>query len=241
MTVPGMEPPLPLSSERPGALLPRVELVVFDCDGVLFDSKDANIRFYNFILEKYGFPPVEPGQSAFIHMHSARESLEFLMGSNAQLVAEAWDYCQQLDFSRFNRYLKPEPGIVQLLARLQPHYRVALATNRTVSATDVLRHFRLDDYFHLVVTAADVPRPKPHPDIMEKILDHFRVAPRKVLFVGDSSLDQQMAKATGTLFAAYRNPRLKGDLQLEHFARLQRLLVPEDGLATAGEAVPDER
>ncbi len=38
----------------------RLRAIVFDCDGVLFDSKEANVKFYSHILERVGLPPVTP-------------------------------------------------------------------------------------------------------------------------------------------------------------------------------------
>lgn len=209
------------------------EVVVFDCDGVLFDSREANIRFYNHVMERFGRPPLRADQVDYIHMHSARESLEYLLGPGRDLEA-AWAYCQGLDFRIFNRYLRKEPGLDDLLRYLKPRCRVALATNRTVSTRDLLASFHLDEAFHLIVTAADVTHPKPHPESMEKILKAFRTAPPHVLFVGDSPVDALLAKHTGVIFAAYKNPSLPAHIHVASFAELQAVLVRslEDAGAT---------
>lgn len=198
--------------------------VVFDCDGVLFDSREANIRFYNHVMERFGRPPLREDQVDYIHMHSARESLEYLLGSGPDLEA-AWTYCQDLDFRIFNRYIRKEPGLDDLLRYLKPRCRVALATNRTVSTRDLLASFHLDAAFDLVVTAADVARPKPHPESMEKILKAFRTVPHHVLFVGDSQVDALLAKETGVVFAAYKNPSLPARIHVASFAELQAVLA----------------
>ena len=36
-----------------------LKLVIFDCDGVMFDSKNANRVYYNHMLEKFGHPPMD--------------------------------------------------------------------------------------------------------------------------------------------------------------------------------------
>lgn len=202
--------------------LPRV--VVFDCDGVLFDSREANVRFYNLVMERFGRPPLRPDQVDYIHMHSARESLEYLLGSGPDLEA-AWAFCQGLDFRIFNRYLKKEPGLDELLQYLKPRCRVALATNRTVSTQDLLASFHLDTAFDLVVTAADVTHPKPYPESMEKILKAFGVPPQQVLFVGDSPVDALLAQNTGVVFAAYKNPTLSAHIHVPSFDVLQAHLA----------------
>jgi len=35
-----------------------IEVVIFDCDGVLFDSREANTVFYNHILSEFQLPPM---------------------------------------------------------------------------------------------------------------------------------------------------------------------------------------
>jgi phosphoglycolate phosphatase len=199
------------------------EVIAFDCDGVLFDSKEANIRFYGHILEHLGRPPVQPEQHEYIHMHPVRKSLQYLIGGG-QAYEDAWNYTQTIDFAQFNACLRPEPGLVDLLKQLQACYRTALATNRTVSTRQVLAYFHIEEYFDLVVSASDVSFPKPHPEIMELIMDTFRVSPEKVLFVGDSSVDEAFARATGVFFVAYKNADLKANLHISHFRELQPIL-----------------
>jgi HAD superfamily hydrolase (TIGR01509 family) len=193
---------------------------------VLFDSKAANVRFYNQILAHLGHPPVHPEQQEYVHMHPARESLQYLLG-NGRTFEAAWRFCQQIDFRQFNAYLRMEPGLVPFLQALKPHYHIALATNRTVSTQEVLTHFSLAEYFDVVVTAADVPFPKPHPETMERILLAFAAAPREILFIGDSPVDETLALATDVFFAAYKNPRLKAHFHVDHFDQLHPVLFPQ--------------
>ncbi len=199
------------------------EALVFDCDGVLFDSKDANVRFYNHILAAIGCPLVRPDQQDYIHMHPVNESLRYLLPSNREL-REALDYCHGIDFSAFNSYLRCEPGLVDLLGMAKAKYSIALATNRTVSTHEVLAHFNLDQYFDLVVSASDVNFPKPHPETMERILSTFGVTPEQVLYVGDSAVDEALAHATGVYFVAYKNRKLDAHMHIDHFEQLHSVI-----------------
>lgn len=200
-----------------------LRVVAFDCDGVLFDSKDANVHLYNHILAQVGHPPVRPDQFEFIHMNTVRESLRFLTGGGP-LFETTWDIARKLDFGRFYHRLRIEPDIVETLKLCRASFRTAIATNRTVSALDVLRYFGIVDYFDCVVSATDVEHPKPHPEEMQKILRAFDVTPEEVLFIGDSTIDQDFARASGVVFAAYKNPALDADIHLGHFRELHPVL-----------------
>ncbi len=201
-----------------------LQAIVFDCDGVLFDSKQANVKFYSHILERFGRPPVSHEQEDFIHMYPVRESLKYLFGEGEDFQA-AWVYLRQIDFGAFNSYLRREPGLVEILEMAKANFRTALATNRMVSTRELLAHFDIEKYFDLVVSASDVRYPKPHPETMEKILETFRISPAQVLYVGDSAVDEALAEATGVFFVAYKNENLKAHMHIHHFQELQPVLL----------------
>lgn len=210
----------------------NLKVLALDCDGVLFDSREANIQFYSHIMARVGRPPVRPDQHEYIHMYPVRQSLAYLLGSEGEEFARAYEYFKTIDFGPFNNYLQREPGLEPFLEEAQKHFRTALATNRTSSTLELLRQYQLRQYFDLVVCASDVDNPKPHPDIMHRILEHFEAAPAEVLYLGDSKVDEIVASATGVLFAAYKNPSLEADIHISHFQELYPLF--QDGLDSRG-------
>ena len=205
---------------------PNLKVIALDCDGVLFDSKEANVHFYNHIMDRIGRSPVRVNQQEYIHMYPVRESLLFLTGGEGEDFDRAFEYSKSIDFGPFNGYLSCEPGLVHFLRLASTHFRTALATNRTVSTHELLEHFNLREYFHLVVCASDVKNPKPHPETMEKIFAVFDVLPENVLYIGDSRVDETLAQATGVHFVSYKNPSLEAELHIAHFEELE-CLFPE--------------
>jgi len=208
----------PLLSKAAG-----LKVIALDCDGVLFDSREANIHFYSHIMEIVGRPPVRPDQHEYIHMHPVRESLIYLTGGQGKDFERAFKYFETIDFGPFNGYLRREPGLISFLKLARKHFRTALATNRTVSTLELLRQYDLRKFFDLVVSASDVRNPKPHPEIMEKIFDAFKVLPEHVLYIGDSRVDEEFALATRVHFVSYKNPSLKAELNISHFRELNAL------------------
>lgn len=203
----------------------NIKVIALDCDGVLFDSREANIQFYTHILEQVGLPPVRPDQYEFIHMHPVRESLLYLIGGEGEVFDTAFAYFKKIDFGPFNGYLRREPGLIEFLEQAHAHFSTALATNRTISTLELLRQYDLRKYFDLVVSASDVQHPKPHPEIMERIISSFGVLPGQVLYIGDSRVDEDLAAATGVIFVGYKNPGLTADLHISHFEQLDPFFV----------------
>ncbi len=199
--------------------------IVFDCDGVLFESKRANLAYYNAILEVFDEPLVTEDEAEKAHLcHTAASSHVLMQLLGEARAPEALSLAAELDYRQFIPFMEPEPGMQEALARLSAEYPLAIATNRGYSMPSILEHFNLSDYFKAVVTTRDVKRPKPAPDMLHEAASRLQYKVQELLFVGDSELDQAAAKAAGMPFAVYRGD-LPADYRLEHHGQLVELMV----------------
>lgn len=178
-----------------------IELVIFDCDGVLFDSAGANVAYYNAVLERLGRPPMDEAWSRRAHFLSSRQLYEAMFGADD--AAEALRVSGQIEYAPFYRLMRPMPDLEHVLQVLHPRYRLAMATNRGGTAAGVVREFALDRWLTFTVGAHDVPRAKPHPDMLLRCLEHFRLPPTSAAYVGDSETDHQAALAANIPFIGY--------------------------------------
>ena len=195
------EPVLP---DRPRVCFcPAVlSLIIFDCDGVLFDSAPANVAYYNAVLERLGHPPLNEEWSRRAHFLSSYQLYDAMFGAGSALGEAARTAAREVDYGPFYRLMRPMPELDRVLRSLQHRYRLAMATNRGGTVTGVVREFGLDRFLELAVGANDVARPKPHPDMIEKCLEHFRVPTVDAVYVGDSETDHQAALAARVHFIA---------------------------------------
>lgn len=200
-----------------------LRVVAFDCDGVLFDTLEANRHYYNHILQRFGRPPMTAEQLHFVHAHTLGQALQHLFEDDA-LRQAAFEFRQTIDYRGFLKHLTMEPGLVGLLDWMRGKFYTAIATNRTDTMNRLLREFDLADRFDLVVTSLDVERPKPFPDPLFKILAQFKAAPVQSVFVGDSEVDEATARAAGVPFIAYRNSSLQADHHIDSLKDLRPLL-----------------
>jgi len=83
------------------------------------------------------------------------------------------------------------PAHVSLLARVFPHYRVALISNfdHSLTARRIIERDGASLYFHHVVISEEHGWRKPHPRIFIDALNALNVSPSESLFVGDSPSD----------------------------------------------------
>lgn len=197
--------------------------IIFDCDGVLFESRRANLAYYNAILDSLGEPPVEESDPVRMHLcHTAASPRVFAELLGEERAGQALALAAGLDYRQFIPWMQPEPGLIDALAALASRYPLAVATNRGYSMPQILTHFALAEYFRVIVTSRDVPRPKPSPDMLHEAARRLGLSERELLFVGDSELDQAAARAAGMRFANYRGG-LEADLNIANHDELVHL------------------
>ena len=201
-------------------IMKDIKVVAFDCDGVMFDSGKANSAYYNHILKTFNKPEITPEQFEYAQMHTVDESLAFLF-KDPESVRQAQAFRQKVNYLPFIKHMEIEPGLKPLLETLKPRYKTAIATNRTDTMDRVLVEHGLEGYFDLVVSALDVDKPKPHPDSLIKILEHFKIKPHQAIYVGDSELDELASKAAGITLVAYGNRSLSADFHIKSLKEIQ--------------------
>jgi phosphoglycolate phosphatase-like HAD superfamily hydrolase len=65
-----------------------------------------------------------------------------------------------------------------------------------------LGRLNLDGVFEAIRYSDDVARSKPHPDALLEALDELGVAAADTVYVGDTTVDLEMARAAGAPFVA---------------------------------------
>ncbi|MDI6796789.1 MAG: HAD-IA family hydrolase [Desulfatibacillaceae bacterium] len=198
--------------------------VIFDCDGVMFDSAKANREYYNRILTNLGKPPLTDEQFAFAHMATVHQVIERLFPDPAQ-QQKAHALRKELGYFPFIKLMVMEPHLKELLGLLQQaKKRAAVATNRTNTMNWVLEQHGIAEFFEMVVTALDVKKPKPDAEQLLKILNAFGLKPDEAIYIGDTQVDEKAAIAAKVPFVSYNNPQLAADWHIEGLLQLKEML-----------------
>ena len=200
-----------------------IKVVAFDCDGVLFDTEEANRAYYDHLLKHFGRLTLTPEQFAYAHQHTLNESIAYLF-EDQEAIAAVYAYRQTMDYSAYLKLLKAEPDLVPLLTKIRAKLKTAIATNRSDTMNRLLAEFALTEFFDLVVTSFDIRRPKPYPDALLKILDHFGIEAHQALYVGDSQVDAEAARAAKIPFVAFRNETLPAEYHIGNLKELEEIL-----------------
>jgi len=204
----------------------NIHCVIYDCDGVLFDSIEANMRLYNDLCSAVGRIPLKEEEIKYVHTHTVYEAIHFIFGQENGLKKKALESLKQIDLREYIVYLKMEPYLLQILNLLKAYGIIrTINTNRTTSMKHIMERFHLWPFFDMVVTALDVKNPKPHPESIEKIIQKFNLSQEETVFIGDSEVDQQTAKSAGIKFISYKNREIPNDAFIDdHLALLDVIL-----------------
>lgn len=181
--------------------------VIYDCDGVILDSIESNYIFYNRIMDGLGRPPIDrlcTESERVLHTFSYLDVIEHFFGKDPQ-KEQAIAIGKTIRYKELMPYMRREEGLVETLTALKGKVELAICTNRATSMEMIIEDFGLEGFFGCIMTAGKVANPKPHPEPLLKVLEHYGIGPQEALFVGDSAVDMQAAAAARVPFIAYKS------------------------------------
>ncbi len=201
-----------------------LKLIVFDCDGVMFSSLETNRVYYNHLLAHFDCPPMDREELQYVHAHNVVDSIGYIFRNHGHLDKKAVDdYRLKLDYAPFLKHMQMEPDLPEFLRQVKQTYYTAISTNRTNTMDMVLDTFQLRPWFDLVVTASDVPNPKPAPDALLTIFDKFAVTAEETLYIGDTTVDELHCKSVGVDLIAFKNKELDAAYHVTSFLDILEL------------------
>jgi len=199
----------------------KLKLIIFDCDGVMFDSKFANQTYYNHLLKHFGYPKMDEEELEYVHIHNVQESTRHIFRHYPdQNLADVDIFRQETGYAPFLQYMSMEKDLIQFLDICKPLYQLAVSTNRTNTMEPILDIFKLGGYFTKVMTAENAKRPKPAPDALLEILEHCNCEVDEAIYIGDSIIDRQHSDGCGMRLIAFRNKALAAEYHVTSFMEI---------------------
>ncbi len=176
-----------------------IKALVFDIDGVLIDSFDANLKFFQDLLSKAGYkPPTKKEYSPIFHLSMLDVIRICTKSSDEKEIKRVWE----MGRSRKVKYpiflLKTTKDLEKTIIELSGKYLLGIVTNRVkegIYKIPVLS--RLQKYFQITVAYQDTKNHKPHPDPLLLACKKLGVNPDEAVYVGDAQSDIIAGKAAG--------------------------------------------
>ena len=174
----------------------NVKALIFDVDGVLADSREANYNLFAKLFSEFGFVPPKPHEIDALGGQTSRETICALVpGIEEPLLSEMLAKTSELAKEAVKGIRKTE--LAEALPGLSSTYSIAVVTNRRKPSTDaLLSRFGIAQHLSAMMTCED-GEPKPSPDLLNKALAKMSVQAHEALYFGDSECDKQAAEAAG--------------------------------------------
>ncbi len=210
------------------------DLILFDLDGTLIDSREDIANSMNHALVEMGLPPLSDALIASFVGKGIKTLVAKVLGSAQdprlpQLRHLFRDYYHEHSLDKTKLYPEMFELIHQLIDR-----ELAIVTNKPVAMSEkILTGFHIRQHFKWLVGGDTFPVIKPDPQVLSNILKESQKIKEQMVMIGDSKIDIELAKnvgisSIGVCYGYRPEQELKdagADYIVHHVAELAEILL----------------
>ena len=172
-------------------------LIMFDMDGTLINSSVPLVNTINYVRENLGFEKLEKD----IILESVNDptinAAQYFYGTSDFTLEQKKLFEEYYDANCLEN-LELYAGIKKLIDDLNTEFTLTVATNASsFFAKKMLDHLEIGHYFDTILGYDSVKNPKPHPEMINKILTRHSIENSKAQVIGDSHKDIMAASKAG--------------------------------------------
>jgi HAD superfamily hydrolase (TIGR01509 family) len=221
----------------------KYRAVVFDLDGVLWDGEPLYHEAFNVVLGPYGHA-VTDEEYVNVIGHSVEGAWDWML-NRFQITEEPASFLRRYNeavLELLARPVEPLPGVRELLSELREReLPVGLASASLREWVDATLHgLGLEAAFDATVSASEVTRSKPAPDLYLAAAERLGVPPEHCLAVEDTRAGLGSAKAAGMFAVQIRAastalpPIPEADLVIEDYSEFDFALLDGNARGETG-------
>jgi len=164
-----------------------IKLLIFDCDGVLYDSCDIHYHALNQSLQEHGYDIISEEDHKGIYNGLSTKNKLQKMKIEQNLYNKIYHRKQEITRQLFNK-IETDHNLIALLKQLKSSgYKIHCASN-CISETLhlILKNLGVKDLFDHIISNEDVSNPKPSPEIYYKCLIKENISCKEAIIFEDS-------------------------------------------------------
>jgi beta-phosphoglucomutase len=179
--------------------------VIFDMDGVLADTGPIHFESWVKMGEEIGVKFTREifkqtfGQQSLVITRK-------LVGPNIdEKLVEKWANLKEKYYRELvAEKLKPLPGVIRIINELRSEgFKLAVGSSGPPENVELLlTSLRIKNYFDTIITAAEIKRGKPEPDVFLIIAKILNVNPKNCIVIEDAPVGIEAAKRAGMISIA---------------------------------------
>jgi pyrophosphatase PpaX len=202
-----------------------IKAILFDVDGVLMDSFEANLQFFGDLLDKFGHRRPERDEFAPIfHLTMLDTIKHFTKSKDEEEVLKIWEggKSSNADYT----LMKTPENSEEIIALLSQNYALGIVTSKIkANIFKPPQMQNIQKYFQTAVGYDDVVNHKPHPEPVLLALKNLGVSPEEAIYIGDMESDIKAGKSAGVKVIHFsKNGLPEADAVAYSFAELPNII-----------------
>ena len=202
-----------------------IKAVIFDIDGVLIDSFEANFKFYQDLMILAGHRPPTPKEfQPLFHLSMIDVIKTFTKLTSDREIKRIWEMGQGKSVNHHFELLTMPKDVNEIINTLSQNYSLGIVTSR-IRAYEFSGMARLQKYFKITVSFLDTANHKPHPEPLLLAAKKLGIKPGNCVYIGDVENDAKAGKAAGMKTIIYpKNKINNADACTTSFNKLPELI-----------------
>ena len=201
--------------------------VIFDVDGVLVDSFEANFKFFTDLMNKFDQNFMEKGEfSNFFNMPMKDLIRKTVRIEDEEEIEKIWKSGKDREVQYPDELLNIPQHLEETIKSLNRDYILGIVTSRNASDVfnmEPISHFK--QWFRIVIGYSDTKNHKPHPEPLILVAERLGLKTDECVYIGDSESDILAAKAAGMKAVLYHKENLHdADANFSSFIELEDII-----------------
>jgi len=204
-----------------------IKAVIFDVDGVLIDSFEANLKFYQDLSVKAGYKkPTREEYSKLFHATLTDVIKVLTKSKDEKEIKRIWEMGKNRVVRYPDELISVSKDLDKVLDSLKEKYTLAIVTSRLKGGIKKLPQLaKYESLFKTIIYYDDTQNHKPHPDPLLLAVKKLGIKPNEAVYIGDAETDLQASKAAGMKIIIYGKIKHKGaDKHTDSFNQLPGLI-----------------
>ncbi|MGC8669505.1 MAG: HAD family hydrolase [Chthonomonadales bacterium] len=178
---------------------------LWDIDGTLIDTTDLIVG------------GLQHAYRTFLHRNVPPEAIRGIIGIplaqqvrilgdpelyGVEAAAMEREFIRWYEAHKDQERIIPEAVAALKAGRCAGHPTAVVTSKNRAEIANTLPRLAIEPWVDVIVSAEDVPRPKPHPDPILAALKALSIPASQAIYIGDTVHDAQAARAAGVAFCA---------------------------------------
>ena len=179
----------------------KTKIIILDFDGTLGDTAAVIIRTMHATIKELGLPArTDEECAAMIGLRLVEIPPVLFPGCDVDGELYAQTYRRLFHIYNVDGAVELYPNVPETLTELKKRGLVlTIASSRSnASLMDYVESLNLGSIITYILGADDVKEGKPHPEAVNRTLEHFGLQPEEAIVVGDTVFDIRMGANAGT-------------------------------------------